>query len=137
MNPHIFYRIPKIFFRKSYQFSSTNPDFLQKYQSVAKLLQKGSYNDALRNLSEIIEANPKLKGSATYNSLLQSQVSCYYHLRQYSEAENNCLNMVEFTKYNIKAQNIELSKSTLFQEYAKLLEIFIYSGNEKVFTLCS
>ena len=134
-----FFRSPQIFLKKCYALTTeknmVNSDqvMLKKYQQALKLIHSRFYKEALSNLSEIIEANQNLKGSSTFNNLLESQVNCFYFLREYGEAENNCMNMVEFTKYNIKRKNIEFSKSTLFQDYLKMLEVFIYSGNERVY----
>lgn len=136
--PRIF-RTPKIFWKKVLFFTTENKNvdmpsaMLKKYQKALKLINSRSYKDALSNISEIIEANPNLKGSNTYNNLLESQVNCLFFLREYSEAENNCMNIVEFTKFNIKNQNVEFSNSTLYHDYLKMLEIFLYSGYDNVF----
>ena len=135
--PRIF-RTPKIFWKKALFFTTENKNvdmptaMFNKYHKALKLMKSRSYKEALSNISEIIEANPNLKGSNTYNNLLESQVNCFFFLREYNEAENNCMNIVEFTKFNIKNQNVEFSNSTLYHDYLKMLEIFLYSGYDNV-----
>lgn len=129
----------KNIFKFSNETQRVTPAFqdklLKNYQIGLKLIKDNNYKEALSLYSELIEGTQNLKGSRVFNSLLENQAKCFYYLRDYSEAENNYLNIVEYTKYNIKNENISLEDSDLFQYYMKVLWIFIHSGNEKVLNI--
>lgn len=120
------------FFNKCY-FSSER--LSENHHIAMKLYENKEYKRAAELYSSLLEENKEIKGSPTYINLLENQSKCYYYLRDYSEYETNYLNIVEYCKYNLQNKNCQLSD--LFYYYMKTLEIFIYSGSEKVFLIFS
>lgn len=106
---------------------------IENHQIALKLYENKEYKKAAEFYSSLLEENKAVKGSPEYINLLENQSKCYYYLREYSEYETNYLNIVEYCKYNL--QNKEFQLSDLFYYYMKTLEIFIYSGSDKVFLL--
>ena len=128
LKPHFFLK---------YFFSSEKPqintqEIISQHKKAINLIESKSYKEALSIYSELIENNQNLKGSSPFNNLLDCQAQCFFFLRDYSEAENNYMNIIEYIKFSLKNKTVDFTKSGSFDYYLKMMGVFIYSGSEKV-----
>ena len=122
----------KCFFSSEKENTNYQETIISEHKKAVKLIESKSYKEALSIYSELIENNPNLKGSSPFNNLLDCQAQCFFFLRDYSEAENNYMNIIEYIKFSLKNKTVDFTKSGYFHYYLKMLGVFIYSGSEKV-----